>query len=164
MAKVYDEENLDLAFEKYSDMVMRICYMKLRNSEDAKDALQEVFIKFYTLDKTFDSEEHMKAWLIRVAINKCNDLQKSFWSKNTQSITDVDIVFNQEIETDVMDAVLSLPQKYRDAIYLFYYEGYTVPEISTILDQKENTVYSNLHRAKKELKEKLGDDSYDEAF
>lgn len=164
MAKAYDEETLDLAFEKHSDMVMRICYINLRNSEDAKDVFQEVFIKLFTVDKKFDSDEHMKAWLIRVAINKCNDLHKSFWNKNTQSISDLEIVFNQKNETDVMDAVLSLPQKYKDPIYLHYYEGYTVPEISTIIGQKENTVYSNLHRAKKELREKLGDDTYEKAF
>lgn len=152
------EKNLEAAYNKHADMVMRICYLHLKNTEDAKDVLQEVFIKFIAEEKAFESEEHEKAWLLRVAINKCKNIQNSFWRKNTHSIGEVEIAFNQNIESEVIEAVFNLRPKYKVPIHLHYYEGYSVPEIASILNQKENTIYSNLHRARKELKEKLGGD------
>ncbi len=112
----------------------------------------------------FENEEHEKAWLCRVTINKCKDLCKSFWRKNVDSIEDREIPFVDRAERDVLQAVLSLPKKFKDVIYLFYYEDYSVKEISEMLDQKENTVYSNLHRARKLLKQKLGGSDYEYTF
>jgi RNA polymerase sigma-70 factor (ECF subfamily) len=142
--------------QKHSDMVRRICFMYLRNQSDVEDAFQDVFLKLLQNKIIFENEEHEKAWLCRVTINKCKDMCKSFWRNKVCSIEDMELPFEDKVESEVMRSVLSLPPKYKDVIYLFYYEEYTVPEIAELLDQKDNTVYSNLHRARKLLKKKLG--------
>jgi RNA polymerase sigma factor (sigma-70 family) len=143
------------ALEKHADTVRRVCFMYLKNRSDVEDIFQDVFLKLLQCGKEFESEEHEKAWLIRVTINKCKDFHKSFFRKNVCSLDEVDVIFEDKTENDVIRQVLSLPQKYRDVIYLYYYEGYSVPEISKILRSKENTIYSHLHRAKSLLKDKL---------
>lgn len=152
------------AYIKYADMMTRVCYLHLKNSEDTKDVIQDVFVKFFLKDGPFNDENHERAWLLRVTINKCNDVKKSFWKKNITSINDVEIVFNQKVESDVMRELCALPNKYKVPIYLSYYEGYTVPEIAKILEQKENTVYSNINRGRKIMKEKLGGELYGETY
>jgi RNA polymerase sigma factor (sigma-70 family) len=144
------------SLEKYSDMVRKICFMYLHNFADVEDVFQDVFLKLLQNKPPFDNDEHEKAWLCRVTINRCKDLCKSFFRRNVSSINDVELPFEDKIENEVMQAVLSLPSKYKDVIYLFYYEDYTVPEIAKILNQKENTLYSNLHRARELLKKQLG--------
>lgn len=144
------------ALEKYSDMVRRICFIYLRSQADVEDVFQEVFLKLLQNKVTFESEEHEKAWLCRVAINKCKDMLKSFWRRNVGYVEGMELLFEVKEENDVMQEVLSLPQKYKDVVYLFYYEGYSVPEMAKLLDQKINTIYSNLHRARGLLKTKLG--------
>lgn len=162
---LYDSNNTVLdALTKYGDMVRRICFMYLKNQTDLEDIFQEVFLKLLQHNDKFDNEEHKKAWLIRVTVNQCKDFHKSFFRKNVCSIEDMDIPFEDEQESEVIREVLSLPVKYKDVVYLFYYEGYTVPEISNILGVKENTIYSHLHRAKIILKEKLGGSQYGEDF
>lgn len=143
------------ALEKYSDMVRRVCFIYLKSGTDVDDIFQEVFLRLLQHNDQFDSEEHEKAWLCRVAINKCKDFHKSYFRKNVCSIDDLEIPFEDKTETGLIREVLSLPQKYRNAIYLFYYEDYTALEIAKILCKKENTVYSYLHRAKSMLKDKL---------
>lgn len=142
------------AVEKYSDMVRRICFMHLKNRADVEDIFQEVFLK-YLLHGKFDSEEHEKAWLSRVAINQCNDFHKSFFRKHVCSINDLEIPMEDKTQVEVVREVLSLPSDYRNVIYLYYYEGYTAREIAEILKKKENTVHSALHRARAILKERL---------
>ena len=144
------------ALQKYSNMVRRICFMYLHNHADVEDAFQEVFIKLFKNEVNFEDDEHTKAWICRVTINKCKDICKSFFRKNVCSIEDMELSFEDKVENELMHEVLSLPQKYKDVIYLFYYEDYTVPQMAKLLDQKENTIYSNLHRARALLKQKLG--------
>lgn len=152
------------ALRKYSDMVRRICFMYLRKHADVEDIFQEVFLKLLQSEITFESDEHEKAWLCRITINKCKDLCKSFFRKNICSIENVELPFEDKAENDIMAVVLSLPSKYKDVIYLFYYEEYTVPQMSKLLHQKENTIYSNLHRARKLLKQKLGGLNYENIY
>jgi len=151
-------QKVTLLFEKYADTVKRICFMYMKNDADSEDILQEVFLKLVQHHKPFQSEEHEKAWLIRVAINRCKNLHKSVWRKRTDPL-DADIAeSSNEIEAEnnaMLNLVLSLPPKYKDVIYLFYYENYTVPKMAKILDKNENTIYSNLHRARQLLKEKI---------
>jgi len=150
-------DEIEKAFNKYANMVRRICYIYLRNQSDVEDTFQEVFLKLITTEKKFNSDEHEKAWICRVTINKCKDISKSFSRTHTCSLEDAEELSSEDkVETDVMEAVLSLPTKLKDVIYLFYYQNYTAAEIAQILDQKENTVYSHLHRAKKLLRKKLG--------
>jgi RNA polymerase sigma factor (sigma-70 family) len=149
------------ALQKYSDMVRRICFMYLRNYADVEDVFQEVFLKLLQSKVAFENDEHTKAWLCRIAINKCKDVCKSFFRKHVFSIEDMELPFEDKVESDVMVAVLSLPPKYKDVVYLFYYEQYTVPEMAKMLKQKENTIYSNLHRARELLKRELGGLDYE---
>ncbi len=143
------------AIDKHADMVRRICFMYLKNNFDVEDIFQDVFLQLYRHEQRFGSDEHEKAWLIRVTINKCKDFHKSFFRRQVCPLDDIELVFEDETENEVMCEVLALPQKFKDVIYLFYYEGYTVPEISKLLGTKENTIYSHLHRAKILLKDKL---------
>jgi len=163
MANSYINTNdaIVAAVDKYADTVRRICFMYLHNNADVEDVFQEVFLKLLQHNGSFDSDEHEKAWLCRIAINKCKDLCKSFWRKNVTSIDDYEIPTEDKIESDLFKVVLSLPTKYKDLIYLFYYEGYNIPEIAKLLNQKENTTYSNMRRAREYLKGKLGGSEYE---
>ena len=153
------------ALQKYSNMVRRICFMYLHNREDVEDVFQEVFLKLLQLNNmAFKDEEHKKAWLCRITINKCKDLCKSFWRKNVESIEDKELPFEDKSESEVIQAVLSLPKKYKEVVYLYYYEDYAVKDIAEILSQKENTVYSDLHRARELLKHKLGGSNYEYTY
>lgn len=122
-------EELNRAVETYADMVRRICFVHLKNRDDTEDVFQNVFPKYMLYEGSFADVEHEKAWFVRVTINAC---------------------------TEVLEVVLRLPEKYRNVIYLFYYEGYSAVEIAGISGRKENTVYTWLSRAKDILREKLG--------
>ncbi|MDD2393203.1 MAG: sigma-70 family RNA polymerase sigma factor [Eubacteriales bacterium] len=162
-----EKENADSvirALEKHSDMVRRISFMYLRNKDDVEDVFQEVFLKLLLKKPDFESDEHEKAWLIRVTINKCKDLTSSFWSRNVDTLEGREIVFEDKAESVLMEAVVNLPKKYKDVIYLFYYEGYSAGDIAKMLNRKENTVYSDLHRARNILRDKLGESADDYTF
>ena len=141
--------------EKYSDMVTRICIMNLRNSDDAKDCYQNVFIKLFQKDIEFQNEEHLKAWLIRVCINECRNYIKRFY-KFTIDIEQV-IIADHKKDLTLLPEVLKLPKKYRNVLYLYYYEGYSIDEISHILQINQNTLKSQLKRGRELLKKKVGD-------
>lgn len=152
------EMEVNRAVEEYADMVRRVCFCHLKNQEDTEDVFQNVFLKYMLHEKPFSDREHEKAWLLRVTMNSCKDLLKSFFRHNMVSL-DVVSEMAAEVREDhweVLEAVLSLPDKYKDAIYLHYYEGYSAAEIGMILGKKENTVYSLLSRGRRILKEKLG--------
>ena len=153
----------DRAVEKYADTVRRVCFMHLKNHSDVEDVFQEVFLKYILYDKPFESDAHEKAWLIRVAINACKDIFKSFFRRKVCSFEDIDMepFYIQEEDRPVLDAVLRLPDKYRNVIYLFYSEGYTAVEIARILNMRENTVYTWLSRGRAKLKEELGGELLD---
>ena len=158
------EEEVNKAIEQYSDTIRRICIVHLKNYADTEDIFQTVFLKYVLSSVSFETQEHEKAWFIRVTINACKDLLKTAFRRYTVSIHDIaEQVSSLSAETslqqehlDVLQAILALPVKYRDIIYLYYYEGYTVPQISLIIKKKVNTVYTLLARAKTMLKEKLG--------
>lgn len=159
------EEELTQALQTHADMVRRICFIHLQNRSDVEDVFQDVFLKYALHEAAFDSDDHERAWLLRVAINACRDLQRSFWRRKVFSLESADItgLAIEAEDRDVLDAVLHLvPTKYRDVIYLHYYEGYKASEISHILGQKENTIYTWLARARKQLKTALGGDLFEE--
>lgn len=158
-----NEADINRALQMYSDTIRRICFMHLNNRSDVEDVFQEVFLKYALHEAVFESDAHERAWLIRVAINACKDMLKSFWRRNVSSIEETDMtgLSVSDKNTDVLDAVLRLvPPKYRDVIFLHYYEGYTAAEIAAILRQKENTIYTWLDRARKQLKTLLGGELY----
>lgn len=148
------------AIELYANTVKRICMVHLKNYDDTEDIFQSVFLKYAMSTKTFESREHEKAWFIRVTVNACKDLLKSFFRSRTVSIDELLNEPNEITEDNsfVLEAVLSLPEKYRDVVYLHYYEEYTAPEIAEILKKNVNTVYTLLKRSKALLREKLGGD------
>lgn len=154
------EEETNAAIEKYSDMIRRICMVNLKNYADTEDVFQTVFMKYVLSSKAFESEEHEKSWFIRVTINACKDIFKSFFRTKTDPL-DIISDYKSELSTEsgeILRVILTLPEKYRQVIYLHYYEGYTAPEIGGILGKNENTVYTLLSRARKLLKDKLAGD------
>lgn len=132
----------------------------LKNYADTEDIFQTVFLKYALSSVVFESPEHEKAWLIRVTVNACKDLLKSFFRSRTVSLDEL-LEHPAQLPPDhreVLEAVLALPTKYRDAVYLHYYEGYTAPEIGRILGKNTNSVYTLLTRSRQMLREKLGGD------
>ena len=119
---------------------------------------QDVFLKYALSPVSFNDMAHEKAWIIRVTINKCKDLMKSFFRKRTIPINDAVASHSSQNDEyiDVLKAILTLPIKYREVIYLCYYEGYSAVEIGEMLNKNTNTVYTRLARARKMLKEQLG--------
>ncbi len=153
------EQETNRAIERYSDTVQRLCFVYLKNHADTEDVFQTVFFKYCLSPVVFASDEHEKAWLIRVTVNACKDWLKSFFRSRTVSLEEI-IELPSEVpqeNRDVLEAVLSLPAKYRDVVYLHYYEHCTAPQISNILRKNVSTVYTLLTRAKERLREKLGD-------
>ena len=138
------------AFNKYSDMVYRLAFARVKNKYDADDILQEVFLRFMKQKSKLNNEEHTKALLIRITINCTKSLFTSSSFKRNQAL-DENLSVDMP-ERDTLDAVLRLPQKYRTVIHLHYYCGYKIEEISEILHTKPSTVKSQLLRARQKLK------------
>ena len=151
-------EDVNRVMEAYAVMVRRICFVHLKNRHDTEDVFQNVYLKYLLYEGSFESAEHEKAWFARVTINACTDWLRALARRKWVPL---DVLAEESAELDnpskeVLEAVLKLPEKYRDVIYLFYYEGYTAVQIAKILGKKENTVYTWLSRAKDILREKLG--------
>lgn len=155
------EQEVNRAIERHADTVRRLCMIHLKNYADTEDIFQTVFLKYVLSSVSFENEEHERAWFIRVTINACKDLLKNFFRSHTVSIDEVleQPAEIQEDNREVLEAVLSLPDRYRDVVYLYYYEEYTAPEIGKILGKNVNTIYTLLNRAKKILRKKLGGDA-----
>ena len=140
--------------QKYFNMVYKIALSRTGSVHHAEDVVQETFLRYLKSDKEFETEEHLKAWLIRVTINCSKSIFLSSWYKKSVSLTE-DITFDSPEKSDVYYAALALPQKYRTVIHLFYYEDMSVRQISETLGIKESTVKSQLHRGRELLKENL---------
>ena len=152
------EQETIRAIERYSDTVRRLCMIHLKNNADTEDIFQTVFLKYVLSSVSFENDEHERAWFIRVTINACKDLLKSFFRSHTVSLDNI-IERSTELPSDyrdVWEAVFSLPQKYRDVVYLHYFEDYTAPQISRIIGKNVNTIYTLLTRSKQMLRKKLG--------
>ena len=167
---MWSEWEANRAIDRYADLVRRVCMIHLKNHADTEDIFQTVFLKYVTGTTEFESEEHEKAWFIRVTINACKDLLRSFFRSRTVSLDDLLEQPDQvpEDHREVLEAVLALPDKYRDDVPVaimqgryHYYEGYTAPEIGTILHKNPNTVYTLLTRARDELRKMLGGEDFE---
>jgi RNA polymerase sigma-70 factor, ECF subfamily len=155
------EELILEVLEKYNTMIYRLAFSRTKSIHDAEDTMQNVFMKFIKCDVNFESEEHIKAWLIKVTINLSKNLLTSAWFKRTTALEE-DIVVTLREDSEVYKYVLDLPTKYRTVIHLFYYEDMTTASISEILNIKESTVRSQLHRARNMLKERIkGDECFE---
>ena len=154
------EQEANRAIELYSDMIRKICMLHLKNDADTEDIFQTVFLKYLLHSAPFESEEHEKAWLIRVTVNACRDLLRSFFRRNAvplEELSEQAAALPGE-DREVLEAVLALPAKYKDVVYLHYYEGYSAVEIGRILHKNVNTVYTLLSRAREQLRQSLGGD------
>lgn len=149
------EQEVDRAIQRYSDTVRRICLVHLKNYADTEDIFQTVFLKYVLSSVSFESDEHEKAWFIRVTINACKDLLRSFFRRRTVPLEQAAVQAVREEDGAVLEAVLALPEAYRTAIYLHYYEQYTAPEIARLLGKNINTVYTLLTRGRERLRRAL---------
>lgn len=147
------KDAFSFAFKQFTDTVYRVALHNTANFSDAEDVTQEVFVKLLETNKAFRDSEHLKAWLIRVTINLCRDKMKK--SSRETLVENVFPNKPNEDKSDILEAVKALPEKYRNAIYLHYYEGYTAKEIGKILDAKESTVLSWLSRGRDALRKEL---------
>ncbi len=150
--------------EKYSDMIYRIAYANVKVKADAEDVFQEVWCRYYQKNKTFESEEHRRNWLINVTLKCCKKLYSSVRYKRTVLTDDMSLLKEKlpERNFEIYDAVIRLPEKYRVPVYLYYYEGFSVNEISKITKTNPSTVRSQMKRGREKLKEILGGDDFDE--
>lgn len=153
------EAEVRRVIDLYADTVKRLCMTYLKNEADTEDIFQTVFLKYFESKVAFENEAHEKAWIIRVTINCCKDLLRNFFRSKTVSLEEYirqqpGEVFSEK-DSEVLEAVLSLPEKYRNVIYLYYYEEYSAQEISDILKKNVNTIYTWLTRSKKKLKAEL---------
>ena len=130
------------------------------STADAEDAVQEVFLRLYTADPDFESEEHRRRWLIRVALNYCKNELRRFGRRRQVSMEDVEIPFEQPEQGELFSVVMTLPEKYRTALYLFYYEEYTVKEIAEALGIKVSAATTRLSRAREALRRELKEVGY----
>ena len=149
--------SVDETFQKYGDRIFSAAFSVCQNRADADDVVQDTLIRYYSLSKEYETEQHLKAWLIRVAINRAKDITASFWRKNKVAWEDYigELVFEEPEDSRLFEAVMRLPEKYRTVIHLFYYEDYAVEEIANILRRPVGTVKSQLSRGKKLLKTML---------
>lgn len=156
-SKSLSVETAESVVRKYADMVYRIAVAQVRLRSDADDIFQEVFLRYVRNTPVFESEEHRKAWLIRVTINCSKKHWSSAWQRHTVPLDD-SFTFSLPEENGLDESLRKLKPKYRSVIHLFYYEGYSVCEISKILDLRESTVRTQLTRARAQLSELLKGD------
>jgi RNA polymerase sigma-70 factor (ECF subfamily) len=155
-----EESPISKVYRRHSETVYRVCFTYMKNNADSEDAASDTFIKLMSRPQRFASEEHEKAWLIRTAANVCKDMLKQSARKNV-SISDYadTLKYTAGFETDsVSEAVLELPARYKAAVYLHYYEGYSCVQIAKALKKPQSTIRYYLHEARKMLKERLGSD------
>ena len=141
--------------EAYGPNLYTIAFNVCRNSHDAEDVVQDTFLAYLTLKKEFESREHIRAWLIRVAINKAKNKTRTFWHQNTVALEDYMAEAPAAESSDLLEAVMQLPEKYRIVIHLFYYEDYSVKEISEILRLTPGNVKVRLTRGREALRNTL---------
>ena len=148
-------QSLEELIEAYQKSLYAAAFNICRNTDDANDVVQDTFIQYYTTKKQFQDEEHLKAWLLRVAINRAKDISRSFWKKNRLSIEDyADAVpFESREETGLFEAVMRLPEKYREVIHLYYYEDLSIKESARILRITEGSVKMRLSRGRSFLRD-----------
>lgn len=157
---VRTNEAFEAFYERYHRTVYRICYTYMKNHHDAEDCTEDVFVKVYTGSFTFADEAHEKAWLTVTAINLCKDRLKHWWRRSVSAIEDnPEPADDGGIGTDeTLQAVLRLPEKYKDVIYLFYYMGYQTDEIAKMLHRPPSTVRNHLREARERLRKELGEE------
>lgn len=163
-----DMERLQQKIDIYSDMLYRIAFLQLRNSQDAEDVVQETFYQYIKGGKEFETAEHEKAWLIKVTLNGCRKVWRSAWYRHREDLPEQEAadgieaessmesaVLQEERRREILEAVMKLPGKYREVIHLFYYQQMSIKEIALVTERKESTVTSQLTRGREMLRKNL---------
>ena len=140
---------------RYAPAVYRLAYARTGCQADAEDVMQEVFLRLVKAAPVFDSEDHARAWLLRVASNCASDLFRLPWRRREEPLTEDMTAPEAQEPGSVTQAVLSLPARYRIPVHLYYYEGYSVAEVAGLLGKSQGTVKSRLFRARELLRDKL---------
>ncbi|CUB09129.1 ECF RNA polymerase sigma factor SigW [Bacillus cereus] len=166
--EIEDKEDLiDEIMNKYGQEVLQLVYSYVNNKAVAEDLTQDIFVKCYKSLHTYKGNSNLKTWLWRIAINHCKDYLKSWYNKKvivtedgftymeSQKESVEQIVIQNAEDRELASAVMDLPIKYREVIYLFYYEELSIKEIATVIEVKENTIKTRLKKAKELLKEGL---------
>lgn len=147
------DEKLKYLIDTYADTLLRFSYSYLKNLADAEDVCQTVFIKIYNLNKEFNDDAHEKAYILHITANVCKDILKSSWKKQNVDFESAgDIIAPSTEDDSILYQVNKLEEKYRTVIYLHYYEGYKVAEISKILKISVANVKTRLSRGREKLK------------
>ena len=154
------EDSLEQVIRFYSDMVYRLAFSRTGSRYDADDVYEEVFLRYLKKKPKFQSEEHRRAWLIRVTLNCTNTFLTSAWQKRVQELPE-DLPFQQKEDYQLYEQLQQLSAKYRSVIHLFYYEEMSVEEIGAILHRKPSTVRTQLTRAREQLRQILKEEDYD---
>lgn len=143
--------------EQYQNNLYAAAFNICQNQMDAEDVVQETFVQYYTTKKEFENEQHIRAWLLRIAINKAKNCCRTFWKKNKCTLEDYmeTLPFPDSQSRSLFEEVMKLPDKYRIVIHLFYYEDYTVRKIAEILKLSESNVKVRLSRGRTLLRETL---------
>ena len=156
------DDCFDEVMERYSDLIYRVAYANVKIKADADDVFQEVWCRYYQKNITYDSEEHRRNWLINVTLKCCKKIYSSVRYKRTILTDDLSLLQNKLPRKDfeIYHTVTALPEKYRIPIYLYYYEGFSVNEISEMTGTNSSTVRSQLKRGREKLKEILEGDVF----
>ena len=154
------EESPEQVIRFYSDMVYRLAFARTGTRHDADDVYEDVFLRYLKKKPKFQSEEHRRAWFVRVTINCSNTFLTSVWQRRTQELPE-DLPFRQQEDYRLYSYLQQLSAKYRSVIHLFYYEEMSVEEISKILHRKPSTVRTQLTRAREQLRQILKEEDYD---
>ena len=154
MANISGSENAEKLIRKYAPLIYRVAYQNLQNRADADDVFGDVCVTVLTKSPPDDSEEHLRRWLITVTLNKCRNLRRSFWKTRIDPLDEHEELTAPEVR-GVMEELSRLPENYRNVVYLYYYEEYTIAEIAEILGKSPNTVGTWLRRARMKLRDIL---------
>lgn len=159
-----DKSSALYAFNLFGDTVLRAAYNCVGSFAEAEDITQEVFLTLHAKPQKFNDDNHLKAWLLRAALNRCRDYHKSFRKRNQRQLEDVnEALLSYEFtpeDKSLLDKISALPEKYSSVLYLYYYEDYSVKEIAEMLGKNENTVSSLLRRARQKLKFELEEEDF----
>ena len=149
---------------RYSGMILRLCFTYSLGRADAQDICQNVFLKLLQSDRRFDTEGETRAFIIRMTVNECKDVLKSGWRRRSVPLDELierEVPFLPEENTGVLAAVQRLPVKYREAVYLYYYEGYNAEEIAAMVGAKPAAIRQRLARAREKLRKELEGSGYE---
>lgn len=155
MSLVAQEYTVEYIVEGYGNMLYKLASAQLNNKSDAYDAVQDVMLKIHAVKPHWNDDEHLKAWLLRAVINKCRDYNKSYWNRRTTALDEAFGVSVADPDFELQNAVANLPDKYRLTLYLHYYEGYKINEISKILNVGESGIKKRLVKGREMLRNHL---------